>query len=154
MKTLFVLIWLILSISGCSLFAEKKETPSILVTIDSTNLIKSNKALKSDNLQLEILFFNKRYLFGAKSTDKIESTLISTEVEEIKNKDLVSYYSYWVIPNTVIRDQIAVEKDMRVILVILKIQNKIIAKKITNFDIKKLKILNIEVDRDSISIKP
>jgi len=152
MKTRFVLIWLVLSISGCSLFADKKEAPSILVTIDSGNLIKNN-ALKSDNLQLDILFFNKHYLLGDKSTDKIENTLMPTEIEGIKNKDLISYYNYFIVPNTVIRDQIEVTKDMRLILAVLKIKNKIIAKKTINFDIKKLKILNIEVDRNSITVK-
>jgi hypothetical protein len=85
--------------------------------------------------------------------EEVNTLLLSPETEEIRNKDVLSSYNYFIISEEVIKDQIEVEKNMKLILVVLKAQDKIIAKKTISFDIKKLKILNIEVDGNSIIIK-
>lgn len=149
MKILYLtlIIFLAVNLSSCSIknfFPEKKKNQSVL----SINFMDTNHAfnnVKQDPLQVEIYFIRNAYWIGGNKTGQLTSLMKQLNIKESSKYEVVSYYTYEIISNKLLRDVISIEKNAQIMLIVLKEKDKLLSNKFVEISPSNVGVVNIEL---------
>lgn len=148
-----IIIFLAVGVAGCGTI--KGLTSSNKSKNQSVLSINFNKGLGQSpkSLQLEIYFIRNAYLICSNKTGQLTHLMNQLNAKGLSGYEVISYYSYNIMPNKILRDLIAIEKNVQAVLVVLKEQDKLVNKKLYKINPNKAKIINIELIDTQIKTK-